>query len=406
MKILIVHEVNYLKKIIYEFQILPEILSMLGHEVTIIDYDDTWKTSSNGEASGLRTRVHRGVHRAYPNASVTVLRPGMIRLPVVSRISAAVTSGIEAYRFLRDYSPDGVLLYGLPTVGVQSLLAARQFDVPVIFRSIDILNQLVPSRVLVPVTRLMERYVYNRVDAVLTVTVHLKNHVLSYGVPERRVTVLPSGVDTRMFSPGPRKDELLRNWGIGPKDPVILFMGTIYKFCGLDRVIKDFPRLLLRHPRAKLLIVGCGEGEEALKGLACEMGIGASVVFGGLHPYSALPDIIRSSDICINPFELNSITRDILPTKLFQYLACAKPVVATSLPGTIPFLSGEQHGMVYCSPDGFVDRMADLLENRTWCEELGRNGVEVTKANYEWTRIAETMASRIAELGQAVKGSR
>src|SRR5689334_11132589 len=216
MRILIVHEVNYLKKIIYEFQILPEILSMLGHEVTIIDYDDTWKHSTNGEASGLRTRVHAGVHRAYADASVTVLRPGMIRLPVMSRISAAATSGIEVYRFVRDYSPDGVLLYGLPTVGIQSLLAAHQFDVPVIFRSIDILNQLVPFKPLVPVTRMMERYVYNRVDAVMTVTLHLKNHVLSYGVPAGRVTVLPSGVDTRMFCPGPRNDVLLRNWGIGP----------------------------------------------------------------------------------------------------------------------------------------------------------------------------------------------
>jgi len=398
MKILIVHEVNYLKKIIYEFQILPEILSMLGHEVTIIDYDDTWKTSSNGEASSLKTRVHQRVHRAYDAASVTVVRPGMIRLPLVSRVSAAVTSGIEAYRFLRDYSPDGVLLYGLPTVGIQTLLAARQFGVPVIFRSIDILNQLVPSKVLVPVTRMMERYVYNHVDAILTVTVHLKNHVLSYGVPDRRVTVLPSGVDTTMFSGGPRNHALLRNWGIGPDDPVILFMGTIYKFSGLDRVIRDFPRLLGRHPRTKLLIVGCGESEELLKKLTLESGIAGNVVFGGLQPYSALPDIIRSSDICINPFEVNSITRDILPTKLFQYLACGKPVVATSLPGTLPFLAGEEHGMIYCSLDDFVDRIADLIDTPARCAELGRKGVEVTTANYEWKRIAETMAASMATL--------
>jgi glycosyltransferase involved in cell wall biosynthesis len=398
MKILIVHEVNYLKKIIYEFQILPEILSMLGHEVTIIDYDDTWKTSSNGEASSLKTRVHQRVHRAYDAASVTVVRPGMIRLPLVSRVSAAVTSGIEAYRFLRDYSPDGVLLYGLPTVGIQTLLAARQFGVPVIFRSIDILNQLVPSKVLVPVTRMMERYIYNRVDAVLTVTVHLKNHVLSYGVPESRVTVLPSGVDATMFSAGPRNHALLRNWGIGPDDPVILFMGTIYKFSGLDRVIRDFPRLLGRHPRTKLLIVGCGESEELLKKLTLESGIAGNVVFGGLQPYSALPDIIRSSDICINPFELNSITRDILPTKLFQYLACGKPVVATSLPGSLPFLAGEEHGMIYCSLDDFVDRIADLIDTPARCAELGRKGVEVTTANYEWKRIAETMAASMATL--------
>src|SRR5690242_3439900 len=127
MKILVVHEVNYLKKIIYEFQILPEILSVLGHDVTVIDYDDSWNVSSNGNTSGLKTRLYKRVHRAYPEASVTVRRPGMIRLPVLARVSGAITSGFESYRFLRKHSPDAVLLYGLPTVGVQSLLAAQQF---------------------------------------------------------------------------------------------------------------------------------------------------------------------------------------------------------------------------------------------------------------------------------------
>src|SRR5438445_441893 len=111
--------------------VLREILSMLGHDVTVIDYDDSWKTAGNGDRSGLRTRIHVSVHRAYAGASVTVRRPGMIRLPVLSRVSAAITSGIETYRFLRSQSPDAILLYGLPTVGVQTYLAAQKFGVPV-----------------------------------------------------------------------------------------------------------------------------------------------------------------------------------------------------------------------------------------------------------------------------------
>lgn len=397
MKILVVHEVNYLKKIIYEFQILPEILSMLGHDVTVIDYDDSWETAGNGDRSGLRTRIHVSVHRAYAGASVTVRRPGMIRLPVLSRVSAAITSGIETYRFLRSQSPDAILLYGLPTVGVQTYLAAQKFGVPVIFRSIDVLNQLVPWRALVPPTRLMERYIYNRVNAVATVTLHLKKHILSYGVPESRVRVLPSGVDTTMFSPGPRNTAVLEKWGIGAADPVILFMGTIYTFSGLDRVFSEFPRVLARHPAAKLLIVGCGDDEERLKTLAAQLGLTGNVIFGGLQSYADLPGIIRSCDVCINPFELNGITNDILPTKLFQYLACGKPVVATELPGTLPFLTGEQHGMIYCPLESFADCIADLLDDSQRRERLGRSGIQTTTSKYEWTRIAEQMISLIQE---------
>jgi glycosyltransferase involved in cell wall biosynthesis len=230
------------------------------------------------------------------------------------------------------------------------------------------------------------------------VTVHLKNHILSYNVPESRIRVLPSGVDTAMFSPGPRNVGLLQQWGIGPEDPVILFMGTIYEFSGLDRVITEFPQVLSRYANAKLLIVGCGEDEERLKQLSVQAGLSSHIIFGGLKSYSALVDIIRSSDVCINPFELNGITRDILPTKLFQYLACGKPVVATQLPGTVPFLAGPEHGMVYCSLESVVTCISDLLDAPDRREELGRKGIEITRGKYEWKQIAETMISWIQEV--------
>src|SRR5262249_3028995 len=95
---------------------------------------------------------------------------------------------------------------------------------------------------------------------------------------------------------------------------------------------------------------------------------------------------------------LNPITRDILPTKLFQYLACNKPVVATPLPGTIPFLSGEEHGIVYCSQESFVDHVSDLLSNPERRELLGSKGVAVTTASYDWKRIAQIMIGWMTEL--------
>ena len=79
----------------------------------------------------------------------------MIRAPLVSRISAAATTYFEVERLLNRERYDAVLLYALPTLGVQTLLLARRYGVPVHFRSIDILNQLVPAP-LVSVTKLLE----------------------------------------------------------------------------------------------------------------------------------------------------------------------------------------------------------------------------------------------------------
>src|SRR5262249_15136183 len=154
--------------------------------------------------------------------------------------------------------------------------------------------------------------VFNHTDLNIALTPMLQDYIQAYGVPDSKMRLLPSGVDTEMFSPGPPAD------GDGP---VVLFMGTIYRFSGLDRVIEDWTKLLAVHPRAKLVIVGAGEDQSRLEQLRAD-----NVIFTGMQPYSRLPEFIRSSAVCINPFELNGITEKILPTKLFQYLACGKPV--------------------------------------------------------------------------------
>src|SRR2546426_9542026 len=98
MKIVVVHEVSYLEKIIYEYQILPEMLSMLGHELIGGDYQETWQSDSSARRVDLRTKVYPNTHRAYPAPSVTGRRPGMVPILVHARISAVVTKGFEVHK--------------------------------------------------------------------------------------------------------------------------------------------------------------------------------------------------------------------------------------------------------------------------------------------------------------------
>src|SRR5262245_53603147 len=246
----------------------------------------------------------------------------MIRFPMFSRVSGATTAACEVIRVLRQRKIDIVLLYGLPTIGVQTVLATKFFGVPVAFRAIDVSHQLVPNRALVPATKVLEKIVFTSFDLNIALTPRIAQYIQSYGVSNSVVRLLPSGVDTPMFSPGPRNPELMAKWHIAPEDKVVLFMGTIYPFSGLDSVIDGFRSVVSKHKNTKLLIVGNGVDEGRLHDLSRRTGVEQCVIFTGLQPYSVLPDVIRSSDVCINPFQLNGVTRDILPTKLFQYMAC------------------------------------------------------------------------------------
>jgi glycosyltransferase involved in cell wall biosynthesis len=140
-----------------------------------------------------------------------------------------------------------------------------------------------------------------------------------------------------------------------------------------------------------------GEDEARLRRLAAETGVADHVIFTGMMPYASLPGLIRSSDVCINPFELNGITRNILPTKLFQYMTCEKPVLATPLPGTQTFLAGEEHGILYASLDNFNQALVDLLANPQRCRRIGECGRKAAQS-YDWKEIARTMASWLAEV--------
>jgi glycosyltransferase involved in cell wall biosynthesis len=298
--------------------------------------------------------------------------------------------------------PDAILLYGIPTIGVQTLLLARKRRVPVVCRAIDVTHELVPNRLLVPFTHLLAKYVYTRADLNVVVTPHLKSYVRSYGVTESRIRLLPSGVDREMFSPGRPSHDVKQALGISPDQRVILFMGTMYRFSGLDRVIRGFPQLIVKFPNTKLVIAGSGEDEDRLKQLARECGIDSHVIFAGLLPYVELPDLIRTSDVCINPFELNAVTERILPTKLFQYLSCGKPVVATELPGTIPFLKGEEQGIVHTQPENFLSALMKLLADPERMDRLGKNGAAAV-GSYGWREIAEKVEDWINELRQTTR---
>ena len=96
MNILFVYEVDWLAKVVFDIHFLAESLSLLGHKVYAIDYEDTWRRESFFDLGNLKTRESDGISRAFSGASVCLRHPGFIKIPVLSRISAAFISSLLA----------------------------------------------------------------------------------------------------------------------------------------------------------------------------------------------------------------------------------------------------------------------------------------------------------------------
>jgi glycosyltransferase involved in cell wall biosynthesis len=398
LNVLFIHEVDWLKKVVFDIHTLAESLSLRGHRVYAIDYENTWHRNGSFDLGTLKTQNAEGVSRALAGASVSLIRPGFIRIGGLSRLSAAFTHRMEIRRTIKEKKIDAIVLYSVATNGLQAVNMARKFHIPVIFRSIDILNQMVNYSCLRPAIRVLERMVCSRADMILTLTPSLTRYVIALGAKEQKVKLLPMPVDTGMFYPFPAPDELYRKWGLAKEARIILYIGTLFDFSGLDLILRQFPTIASQVPEARLLIVGDGPQRRKLEGIIAEMRLEDKVIITGFEPYHTMPRYINMAAVCLNPFLVTGATRDIFPGKIVQYLACARAVVATPLPGLVAVTPGEEQGMVFAETHvEMADKIVRVLKEPEYRQRLERCGLDYVRKVHSGESIAAQLESRLKE---------
>ena len=103
-----------------------------------------------------------------------------------------------------------------------------------------------------------------------------------------------------------------------------------------------------------------------------------------------MPEFINLADLCINPFQINEATKDIIPGKIYQYLACAKPVLATPLQGMKELLPDENYGVFYSDIDDFAKKTIILLKNQELMKNVGFNGYkQCIENNEKWDVVKQ-----------------
>ena len=406
MNILFVHEIDWLKKVVFEIHNLSESLSLRGHKVYAIDYENMWEKDSYSFFGSLKTKEVEGISRAIPGASVILRRPGFIRFRFLSRLSASITHYKEIKRTIMENSIDAIVLYSVPTNGLQTIHLAKKFGIPVVFRSIDILHQLVPNAVLRALTKIIERKVYSQSDLVLPNTPRYLQYVLNMGASESNVKLLLLPIDTSIFHPSIDSSEVLQKWGFSQKDQIVLFIGTLFKFCGLERFIRRFPEVIENIPDAKLLIVGDGPQRLELERIISELCLERFVIITGFQPYQTMPQYINLAAVCVNTFLNTGATRDIFPGKIVQYIACGRPTVVTSLPSITTLLPMDSHGVIFAdSINDMVKEVISLLRSPERRKRLEQAGINYVRQAHEQQKIADLFEEELMAVIRKKSGS-
>lgn len=376
MKILFVHEVSWFSKVVYEIHDFPELLSLQGHEVHFLEFEENdsrthWKSVTSAE-----TRSHAG-------SKVDVISPPHLFSGILRRLAAVVIQPIVFIRLLKKIDPDVVVTYSIPTSGWQVVAICKRKGVPVIVRAIDIPHKLRKTRFEVIIKR-AEHFVYRYADHVCANNEALRKYCIGLGASPSRSSVIYPGIDLNRFTPAQPSIALQNELGIKPTDKVLLFMGTIFRFSGLVELLTELAPSLRNDSALKFLILGDGEDFKRLQQLATTLGLLDQVIMPGRIEYDLLSEYLQLGDVALLPFKQELVTHGALPGKVLQYLACGLPTIAKPLDGLMSMIPSG-NGLIYENDLTQMANLAiDLANNQNRRQEISNLGIKLMSELCDW----------------------
>lgn len=355
LKILLIHEVSYRKKVIFEMQEFPELLSLRGHEVTFLEFDEGrrfWQAKQAPRMGMISGRVHA-------KAKIDLARPFQLGIPGLDRLLVTLTVLPALNNLLRKGRFDVVVLYAVPTFGLQTLWLAKKHDVPVVFRALDVSHKI-RSSLLAPIIKWVEKRIYKNTDLLSANNPAMAKYCVELSKRTGQTVVHFPPLDLSHFQKYSGDLALRSALGIAEGDQVIVYMGSFFYFSGLVDALDEFAKASRTSTNLKFLLVGGGEQDSELRQRVSALGLSEKVIFTGFVSYEDLPRYLKMADVAVNTLEPTLVANVAFPNKVLQYMAAGLPVVSTKLDGLYSVFEN-QTGNVWAEDAREVIREASKL---------------------------------------------
>ena len=237
---------------------------------------------------------------------------------------------------------------------------------------------------------------------VVTISQALADEVVSRGVPEERVVWHPNGVDADAFAPDrfteAERQELRDRYGLAHDATVVTFVGTFGQWHGVDVLARAIHAAAAwaREANVRFLLVGDGlKMPDVRRELA---GADDVVVLTGLVPQAAAPLHLAASDVLVSPHVPNADGTPFFgsPTKLFEYMAAGKAIVASDLDQIGDVLRDDRALLVRPGDvDDLVRGIRDAVADPALRSRLGARARQRVLDRYTWQHHVEAILERL-----------
>jgi len=219
-------------------------------------------------------------------------------------------------------------------------------------------------------------------DAIICPSSVTRDYIASLGLDRKTISVIPNGVSPSDFSPSllPSREGRI---------PVLLYIGTLADWQGLEVVIDALPKILEQQP-VRLHIVGRGRSRQR-KSLAKQIrksGLEEHVLIQPAVPHHEIPTLIAEADICLAPLGLNdrNVTQGACPIKVLEYMAAGRPLIASNMPIVRELVREDVDALLFSpnAPDDLARQVLALLNDVELSRRLAESASERALIKFTW----------------------
>jgi PEP-CTERM/exosortase A-associated glycosyltransferase len=235
-------------------------------------------------------------------------------------------------------------------------------------------------------TRRLETHALRNADHVFTICEGLRGDIVARGIPAQKVTVIPNAVDIEAFDVGGEPDAALKAQLGLDGCAVVGFIGSFYAYEGLDLLLQSLPAMLAQRPEVRVLLVGGGPQDAALKAQAQALGLADKVVFTGRVPHKEVQRYYDLVDVLAYPRHSMRLTELVTPLKPLEAMAQGRLLVASDVGGHKELIRHNETGMLFKagSAQALAQAVLQLLGQRERWPQLRRAGREFVELERNW----------------------
>ncbi len=217
------------------------------------------------------------------------------------------------------------------------------------------------------------------------------------GVPREKMALLTNGAELELFRPDADSSEIEKRYAL--KDKFVALYTGLLGLAQAPKVIIEAANLLKDKKDIVFVVVGEGALKAKCEELAKKYDL-RNVVFTGERPRAEMPAFAARADVAVIPYKNESLFKDVIPSKMFDYMAAAKPLIINLDGEGAAIIRAADCGLVVApeDPQALAKGILKIYDDKKSAEEMGKNGRRYAEQHYDRKKIAERLETLLARV--------